>query len=72
MPVAVPTPGRPSTVSPADAALAEHDLWFDPVREKNIDPAAKADQPDALTAHYHVARLYEPDDPPRDQARRSG
>src|SRR3546814_11455838 len=52
-----------------DGALAGHHLRRDAGGEVNIDPAAKADQADALARSDGVARLYPGDDAARHEAR---
>ena len=55
-----------------DRALAEQDPRRGSCGQIDVDPAAEADQADALAGLDHVAFLDEGHDPPRDQARRSG
>src|SRR3546814_11741535 len=52
-----------------DGALAGHHLRREAGGEVNIDPAAKADQADALARSDGVARLYPGDDAARHEAR---
>src|SRR5690606_22731846 len=50
-----------------DGALAEQDLARGPGRQVDVDPAAEADQADALAGDHPVPRADPGHDPPRHQ-----